>query len=69
MPAAIVQQDTTRHQRVLIATIKDLPTLTKDKHILTPTLVIVGRMVELHDKLTWFEPAVENDLHSDNKTL
>ena len=69
MPAAIVQQGTTRHQRVLIATIKDLPTLTEDKHILPPTLIIVGRVVELHDKLTWFEPAVENDSHWDDQTL
>ena len=68
-PAAIVQQGTTRHQRVLIATIKDLPTLTEDKHILPPTLIIVGRVVELHDKLTWFEPAVESDSHWDDQTV
>ncbi len=68
-PAAIVQQGTTRHQRVLTSTIKDLPLLARSEHILPPTLIIVGRVVELHDKLAWFEPAVENDSHWDDQTL
>lgn len=68
-PAAIVQQGTTRHQRVLTATLDTLPALTDAEHILPPTLIIVGHVVELHDKLAWFEPEVEQDSHWDDQTL
>ena len=68
-PAAIIQQGTTRHQRVLISTLKNLPSLAESEHILPPTLIIVGRVVELHDKLAWFEPVVEHGSHWDDQTL
>ena len=68
-PAAIVQQGTTRHQRVLTATLASLPGLTDDEKILPPTLIIVGEVVQLHSKLAWFEPAVENDAHWDEVRL
>ncbi|TNF99733.1 MAG: uroporphyrinogen-III C-methyltransferase [Gammaproteobacteria bacterium] len=64
-PAAIVQQGTTRHQRVLEATLESLPTMTKQENILPPTLIIVGQVVKLHRKLQWFEPAVEPNAHWD----
>ena len=68
-PAAIVQQGTTRHQRVLTATLATLPDLTNDEKILPPTLIIVGEVVQLHDKLAWFEPTVENESHWDDVGL
>ncbi len=68
-PAAIIQQGTTHHQRVLTSTLRDLPMLTKSEHVLPPTLIIVGRVVELHDKLAWFEPDVGYDSHWDDQAL
>lgn len=68
-PAAIVQQGTTRHQRVLTATLETLPALTQNEKILPPTLIIVGEVVQLHDKLAWFEPAVEAESHWDQVSL
>lgn len=55
-PAAIVQQGTTRKQRVLAATLETLPDLTAAAHLVPPTLVIVGEVVKLHRKLAWFQP-------------
>ena len=68
-PAAIVQQGTTRHQRVLTATLATLPSLARDEKILPPTLIIVGKVVELHDKLAWYEPDVESGAHWDEQTV
>ena len=53
-PAAIVQQGTTPHQRVLIGTLDTLPMLAVEAHLKAPTLIIVGSVVSLHDKLKWF---------------
>ncbi|KIO48275.1 siroheme synthase CysG [Nitrosospira sp. NpAV] len=60
-PAAIVQQASTRNQRVLTATLETLPDLTASAHLTPPTLIIVGEVVKLHQRLAWFEP--EDDLH------
>ncbi len=55
-PAAIVQQGTTHKQRVLIGTLETLPPLATAAQLRPPTLIIVGEVVKLHDKLKWFEP-------------
>jgi uroporphyrin-III C-methyltransferase/precorrin-2 dehydrogenase/sirohydrochlorin ferrochelatase len=55
-PAAIVQQGTTHKQRVLTGSLATLPELTAYAHLTPPTLIIVGEVVKLHQKLAWFEP-------------
>jgi uroporphyrin-III C-methyltransferase/precorrin-2 dehydrogenase/sirohydrochlorin ferrochelatase len=55
-PAAIVQQGTTHKQRVLTGSLATLPDLAASAHLTPPTLIIVGGVVKLHQKLAWFEP-------------
>ena len=56
MPAALVEQGTTRNQRVHLGTVATLPQLVKDSGVRAPTLTIIGEVVQLHDKLHWYEP-------------
>lgn len=63
MPAAIVQQGTTHQQRVLVGSLETLPNLTVPANLTPPTLIIVGEVVKLHQKLAWFEPG--SDLCAD----
>lgn len=56
MPAALVQHGTTQRQRVLIGTLETLPGIVKEAGAKAPTLIIIGEVVKLHDKLNWFEP-------------
>ncbi len=63
-PAAIVQQGTTNRQRVLIGTLASLPGLAQDAQLKPPTLIIVGDVVKLHDKLKWFDPSGAPDVGS-----
>ena len=55
-PIAIIQQGTTANQRVITGTLDSLPKTVEDKKIKAPTLIIVGSVVTLHDKLNWFTP-------------
>jgi uroporphyrin-III C-methyltransferase / precorrin-2 dehydrogenase / sirohydrochlorin ferrochelatase len=55
-PAAIVQQGTTRAQKVLTGTLATLPDLAARDGLEPPTLIIVGDVVTLRDRLAWFEP-------------
>jgi len=65
-PAAIVQQGTTLNQRVVTGTLDTLPGLAATAQLKPPTLIIVGEVVKLHDKLNWFhpEPAADDHWHT-----
>jgi uroporphyrin-III C-methyltransferase/precorrin-2 dehydrogenase/sirohydrochlorin ferrochelatase len=54
-PVALVQQGTTQDQRVFVETLATLPTLVKREEIKPPTLIIVGEVVKLREKLKWFD--------------
>ena len=55
-PAAIVQQGTTPNQRVVTATLGTMPQVAAEAQLKPPTLLIVGHVVKLHEKLAWFKP-------------
>ena len=56
-PAALIQQGTTPHQRVLAGTLDTLPDIVRQSDVKAPTLIIVGEVVRLRERLKWFEPA------------
>lgn len=57
MPAAVIQQATLPQQRVVTATLADLPQRVAEAGLRPPTLVIVGDVVKLREKLAWYDPA------------
>jgi uroporphyrin-III C-methyltransferase/precorrin-2 dehydrogenase/sirohydrochlorin ferrochelatase len=57
MPAVLVQQGTTPQQRVLEGTLATLPGIVAASQVRAPTLVIIGEVVRLRERLKWFEPA------------
>jgi uroporphyrin-III C-methyltransferase/precorrin-2 dehydrogenase/sirohydrochlorin ferrochelatase len=58
-PAALVEQGTTENQRVHIGTLASLSDIVEREQVKAPTLIIVGDVVKLHDKLKWFNPTSE----------
>jgi len=54
LPMALVQQATTPRQRVFTGTLGTMPELIASEEIKPPTLIIVGNVVKLHDKLNWY---------------
>ena len=53
-PAALVEQGTTAAQSVLTGTVGTLPSIVERKRPQAPTLVIVGEVVRLREKLAWY---------------
>ena len=53
-PVALVQQGTTHKQRVYIETLDSLQDLAEREQLKPPTIIIVGEVVSLHEKLSWF---------------
>lgn len=54
-PAAIIQQGTTNEQRTFITDLKGLPNIPKENEIKPPSMIIIGDVVTLNEKLGWFE--------------
>ena len=54
-PAALVQQGTTHQQRVYTGTIATLPGIAEREKPAPPTLIIVGDVVQLQEKLSWYK--------------
>ena len=55
LPAALIEQGTTPKQRVITGTLSTLPNRVEAEEVKAPTLIIVGDVVRLHDRLAWFE--------------
>jgi uroporphyrin-III C-methyltransferase/precorrin-2 dehydrogenase/sirohydrochlorin ferrochelatase len=55
-PVALIQQGTTQNQRVVVTTLDRLEQTVRDEALKPPTIIIVGKVVELHKTLEWFKP-------------
>lgn len=53
-PAALVEKGTSPRQRVFVGTLETLPGRVRAGDARAPTLIIVGTVVTLHNKLGWF---------------
>lgn len=61
MPAALIEKGTSDRQRVFTGTLADLPARVREGQARAPTLIIVGEVVRLRDKLNWFGDAAPQD--------
>lgn len=52
LPVAAIYKGTTHEQKVIIGTLADLPEKTKTLN--SPVLLIIGKVINLADKLAWF---------------
>ena len=54
-PIALIAEGTRSTQQVVTGTLEDLPEKINGSSIKPPTLIIVGEVVGLREKLAWFE--------------
>ena len=54
MPVAIVEKGTSKDQRVFTSTMKDIHQVAIDNEVKSPALLIIGEVVTLQNKLSWF---------------
>jgi len=55
MPIALVQQGTTHMQRVFTGKLNNILDIVEREKPKPPTLIIVGEVVQLHEKLSWYK--------------
>ena len=55
-PVALIQKGTTPQQRVITSDLANMPEMAIKEKIQAPTLIVIGDVVQLHEKLSWFSP-------------
>jgi uroporphyrinogen III methyltransferase/synthase len=55
LPVAVIEQGTTPRQRTIVGTVADIADLSMAAHLKPPALVVVGEVVKLRERLSWFE--------------
>lgn len=58
-PAALIEKGTTPDQRVFVGDLDSLPGIIADNDVRAPTLILIGEVVALHNKLGWYKPGEE----------
>lgn len=61
LPAALVERGTRPEQRVFAGTLETLPAIVAGEEVHAPTLLIVGEVVKLRERLAWFEGRASAD--------
>ena len=54
-PAAVIQNGTKSSQKVLVATLENVAAKVEEEKIKPPAILVVGEVVNLREKLQWFE--------------
>ncbi|MDD9816913.1 MAG: siroheme synthase CysG [Gammaproteobacteria bacterium] len=60
-PAALVQQGTTARQRVYSGDLDTLPGIAREREVRPPSMIIVGDVVRLRQRLRWFAAAPQEE--------
>ena len=58
LPLAVVEHGTTEQQRVILATLAELPTLAGEHAVESPALLLVGKTVRYAERYAWFNPRI-----------
>lgn len=56
MPVALVERGTTPEHRVHVGTLATIASVIAGREVHAPTMIIVGSVVTLHEKLAWYRP-------------
>ena len=54
-PIAVIRWGTTPQQKTIVGTLNNILEKTKEKQIKPPSIIVVGKVVALREKLNWFE--------------
>ena len=57
-PAAAVEKGTTPDQRTILTTLEELPSCIQKAELRAPSLLIIGKVVELSNELAWVKPSL-----------
>ncbi|MBT4934932.1 MAG: uroporphyrinogen-III C-methyltransferase [Rhodospirillaceae bacterium] len=63
-PAGAIERGTTAEQRTILTTLEELPACIEKAELKAPSLLIIGRVVQLAEELSWHIPAMDCDVEA-----
>jgi siroheme synthase len=64
-PIAVIEQATTIHQKVHISTLKNCVRDFSGKNFSSPSLIIIGKVVNLYQQFNWFKSGEEGSVFNE----
>ena len=58
-PVAIIERGTTEKQRTVVGTLETINDLAEQENIQNPAMVLVGEVVQIREKIKWYEKVLE----------
>ncbi len=58
-PVAIIHWGTTENQRSITGTLETIVEKAKEHDLKNPSVIVVGNVVSLHEKIAWFLPQMD----------
>lgn len=55
MPAAVIERGTLPRQRKVVSTLENLPQAAEEAKIVSPAIIVVGKVCALSDRFDWFD--------------
>ncbi len=60
-PVAIIERGTTEKQRTITGNLETINELAKQENIQNPAMILVGEVVQLREKIKWYEKVLESE--------
>lgn len=61
-PAALIHCGTLASQKTVVGTLETIAEIAEREQIINPSMIVIGDVVKLHHKVSWFEPAIDTAL-------
>ncbi len=59
-PVALIHWGTTTNQQTMTGTLATIAEVAKNAQVKNPSMIIVGEVVQLREKINWFEPMLQS---------
>lgn len=61
-PVALIHCGTLTSQKTVVGTLDTIVEMVESQKIINPSMIVIGYVVSLHNKLNWFEPSINKEL-------
>ena len=61
-PIAVIEQGTTANQRTVGGTLETIVKVVKENDIMNPAIIVIGEVVKLSEKLSWFPESIKEEM-------
>lgn len=58
LPVAIIQNGTLKNQKTIVGDLENIVDLSRESNVKPPSIVIIGKIVDLNDKINWYNGSI-----------